>query len=90
MVHTWNVTIHLFDGDDENRTTTAHAVLTTSARTTVEGTGRARRRPDDADVPEIGDELAVARALRDLADQLLDATSGDIAAVEHHPVHVTA
>jgi hypothetical protein len=90
MVHTWRVTIHLFDGDDESRTTTAHAILTTTAGTSLLGTGRARRRPDDADVPEIGDELAAARALRALADQLLEATSGDISAVVHHPVHVPA
>lgn len=30
------------------------------------------------DAPEIGDELAVARALSDLGHQLLDAAAGDI------------
>jgi hypothetical protein len=89
MISTWKVTIYLFDGDDL-RPTTAHAVLASAAGTSLLGTGHARRRPGDVDVPEIGDELAAARALRDLADQLLEATSGDIAAVEHHPVHVLA
>lgn len=90
MVHTWRVTIHLFDGDDERRTTTADAILTTTAGTALLGSGHARRRPEDADVPEIGEELATARALRSLADQLLEATSGDISAIEHHPVQIPA
>ncbi|PFG43746.1 uncharacterized protein DUF1876 [Isoptericola jiangsuensis] len=93
MTHTWKITVQLFDTDDlvrDGRLTTAHAVLTTSAGTTLEGHGEARRNPDDPSVPEIGEELATARALRDLADRLLAATSDDIAAFEHHPVHLTA
>lgn len=92
MATTWKVTIHLFDGDDVpgRRTTTAHAILTTSARTSLLGTGHARRRPLDPDVLEIGEELAASRALRSLADQLLEATAGDLSAIEHHPVHVPA
>ena len=53
-----------------------------------EGHGEARRRPNDREVPEIGDELATARALADLAYQLLDATSGDIEQFTHTPVHL--
>jgi hypothetical protein len=91
MSHTWNVTIHLFDADDVDRDgtlTTAHAVLRTSAGTTLEGYGRARRNPHDPAVREIGEELASARALRDLADRLLRATSGDISSIEHHAIHL--
>lgn len=91
MTHTWNVTIHLFDADDlvrDGRLTGAHAVLTTSSGTSLEGYGRARRNPEDAAVPEIGEELAAARALRELADRLLRATSDDIAQIEHRPVHL--
>ncbi|WP_402468998.1 DUF1876 domain-containing protein [Isoptericola aurantiacus] len=93
MTHTWNIAVQLFDSDDlvrEGRLTSAHATLTTSAGTSLEGRGEARRNPDDPSVPEIGEELATARALRDLADRLLAATSDDIAAFEHHPVHLTA
>lgn len=90
MISTWHATVHVFEADDVHRTTTAHAILTTAAGTSLLGTGHARRRPGDADVPEIGGELAVARALRSLADQLLEATSGDIAAIEHHAVRVPA
>lgn len=91
MVHTWNVKIHLFDADEvrsDDPITTAHAVLVTSAGTTLEGYGRARRSPTDVEIPEIGEELAAARALRDLADRLLKATSDDIGQIEHHKVHV--
>jgi hypothetical protein len=91
MSHTWNVTIHLFDADDVDRDgtlTSAHAALRTSSGTTLDGYGRARRNPRDPEVREIGEELAAARALRDLADRLLQATSDDIAMVEHHEVHL--
>lgn len=91
MAHTWNVVIQLFDADDietEGTETTAHAVLTTSGGTTLDAHGRARRNPDDPEVPEIGEELATARALRSLADRLLQVTADDISEIEHHPVHL--
>ena len=50
------------------------------------GVGLAHRNPADRNVPEIGDELAVARALTNLADQLFAATAADINAVTHEPV----
>src|SRR6187402_3205836 len=86
MASTWKVTIYLFDADDakhDTGVTKAHAVLTTSAGTTLDGYGRARRAPRDDDVRGIGEELAAARALRHLADRLLSATSDDIEAMEH-------
>lgn len=92
MAHTWTARIDLFDEADSpggSRVTTARAVLDTGT-TQLEGRGHARRNPEDADVPEIGEELAVARALRALADRLLDVTSEDITAVEHHRVHLRA
>jgi hypothetical protein len=42
----------------------------------------------DRDVPEIGEELATARALRDLADRLLNATSDDLSEIEHQRIHL--
>lgn len=39
--------------------------------------------PQDADVPEIGDELAAARALSQLAHTLLDTVAGDITQLLH-------
>jgi hypothetical protein len=37
-------------------------------------------------VPDIGNEVAVARTLRSLADRLLATASDDMSAVEGHPV----
>lgn len=92
MAHTttWSVEIFIYeDGDD----TTAKAKLVTdtgpSRRHTVTGQGKARRNPADLTVPEIGDEVAVARALRHLADALLRTASDDIAEVEHTEVRLT-
>lgn len=91
MSHTWEVRIELFDADDvepDGVVTSAHAVLTTSSGTTVAGHGRARRNPADSPVREIGEELATARALREVADRLLTATSDDLSALEHAPVRL--
>ncbi|MFF1529503.1 dsRBD fold-containing protein [Cellulomonas sp. NPDC058312] len=92
MTRTWDVRIDLFETSDapgsDRRTTTAHAILSSGATTRMSGTGRARRRPGEPDVPEIGDELAAARALRELADRLLDASSTDISEIEHREVHL--
>ncbi|MEV5889333.1 dsRBD fold-containing protein [Nonomuraea fuscirosea] len=79
----WAVRIELAeDGDD----TTARATLTTpaghdtpEAGRALTGVGRARRNPADARVAGIGDELAVSRALADLAEQLAVITNRDIA-----------
>ncbi len=45
-----------------------------------------RDRSADEPVAQIGDELAIARALSDLANQLFALTSSDIEAVFHQPV----
>ncbi|MBO0916177.1 DUF1876 domain-containing protein [Streptomyces laculatispora] len=76
----WTAQISLTEDGDETR---ASAVLTTpdSCRDDtahVVGRGVARRNPIDRPVPEIGDELAVSRALGDLAVRLHDVASDDI------------
>ncbi|MFP3987406.1 DUF1876 domain-containing protein [Streptomyces sp. E11-3] len=71
----WTVRIQITeDGDD----THARAVLTTGDMSTVSGKGVARRNPIDRPIPEIGEELAVSRALEDLAIRLHDVASDDI------------
>jgi hypothetical protein len=87
MAHTrtWRVEIHLSEDDPGTR---AHAILHADSATQLEGRGSARRKPTDAQVPEIGDEIAAARALRELADRLLGAASDDIGAIEHREVHL--
>jgi hypothetical protein len=81
---TWSVAIHL---DEHDGSTRAVARLEAGAKNLV-GTGYARRNPSDRNVPEIGEELATARALHALADRLLGAAVGDIAAVTHESVTV--
>jgi hypothetical protein len=82
-VRSWQVRVDLFESGDE---TSAHAVLVTDATTHLDAQGTAHRRAGDRDVPEIGDEIAVARALRRLAEVLLGTASEDIAAIEGRPV----
>ena len=84
-VKNWRVDLYLFEQD---AATTAHAVLHTGAATELDSRGQAHRNPREIDVPEIGDEVAAARALRRLADRLLGAASADIEAVEGHEVHL--
>ncbi|WP_298570873.1 DUF1876 domain-containing protein [Streptomyces luteogriseus] len=71
----WTVQIYI---SEEGDSTHARAVLTTRDTSTVTGRGTARRNPIDRPVPEIGDELAVSRALEDLAIRLHDMAADDI------------
>lgn len=64
----WTVDIHLDEHEDHTR---ARARLHNRDETGLVGVGLARLNPTDTNVPEIGDELAVARALADLAHKLL-------------------
>ena len=63
----WTIQVHITEDGD---TTSARAVLSTRDTPRLAGIGQAHRNPIDRPVPEIGDELAVARALTDLAAQL--------------------
>jgi hypothetical protein len=51
--------------------------------------GEAHRRPDDADVPVIGDEVAAGRALIALGNELLRTAEHDLARIEGHEVQVS-
>ncbi len=77
----WTVDIYV-DEHPDTRRTHAEARLHTGDPTDVRGVGTSSRNPRDPEVPEIGDELAVARALADLADKLHAAAAGDIEAVK--------
>lgn len=74
----WSVQIDLGEHDGMTR---AVARLHTGDRTSLTGTGTARLNPADPNVPEIGDELAAARALSELAHALLEAAADDISGV---------
>jgi hypothetical protein len=79
--------VEVFIDEHENRTR-AHARLHDPGETGLVGVGTARLNPTDVNVPEIGDELAVARALGELAHRLLDAAANRIEAVTHHKAHL--
>ncbi len=74
----WTVQIYITEDDNDNRTV-ARAVLLSSSGRGHESVGYARRNPVDRPVPEIGDELAVGRALADLAGKLTDDAAEDVA-----------
>ncbi len=79
---TWTVHVKL---DEEGDDTFADATLTLENKTEMRGHGTSRRNPRDESEPRIGDELAAARALSDLAHQLLAAAASDIEAKTHVP-----
>ncbi|WP_406054710.1 DUF1876 domain-containing protein [Kribbella sp. NBC_00889] len=83
----WSVEIFIDEHEDE-RTTHAEARLHTNDKTHLIGRGTARRNPNDTDIAEIGDELAVARALSSLAHALLDAATSDIEQITHEHIHL--
>jgi len=72
---TWTIDLLLFEEDGRTR---ADAVLHTDAGTELRHVGTAHLNPSDRDVPEIGDELAVCRALAGLTHDLLEASVADI------------
>jgi hypothetical protein len=80
----WNVAVEI----DElgGRTRAVARLRTDSAELT--GVGLARLSPNDRDVPEIGDELATARALSELSHHLLDTAADDIERITHQPTHL--
>jgi len=82
----WKVEILL--GEEERRTY-AEARLHTEIGDNLIGVGRARLNPHDYDVPEIGDEIAVARALTDLGHRLLITAALDLEQVNHERVELT-
>jgi hypothetical protein len=87
----WSVDITIDEHTSEtgNRTR-AIARLRSRDDTHFAGAGFARCNPSDRDVPEVGDELAVSRALADLSRQLIEATRADLAGITHEPVHLTS
>lgn len=79
----WKVDIFIDEHEDQ-RLTHAEAKLHTNDETELTGHGTAQRHEKDAEVAEIGDELAAARALSDLSHQLVHAAAEDIEEVSKH------
>jgi hypothetical protein len=84
-VREWQVRVSIFESGDD---TSANVVLLTEAPTHLTAHGQTMRGTADPYVPEIGDEVAVARALRHLADQLLETAAQDVEAVTGAPAHI--
>jgi Domain of unknown function (DUF1876) len=78
----WTIEVSI---DEHRKRTRARARLRWRGRQ-LTGLGIARLSPSDRNIPEIGDELAVARALSNLADELFAATAYDIHTATHEPV----
>ncbi|TCC08478.1 DUF1876 domain-containing protein [Kribbella soli] len=83
----WSVDIFIDEHEDE-RITNAEARLHTNDKTHLVGHGSAHRHPEDAEVAEIGDELAVARALSNLSHELIHAAASDIEQITKKHVHL--
>jgi Domain of unknown function (DUF1876) len=84
-VDNWPVEIALHEEDRETR---AEARLV-EGRIGMVGHGLARRNPDDQEVTQIGEEIAAARALSDLAHQLLSDAAGQIEGITHQRAHLS-
>jgi uncharacterized protein DUF1876 len=86
MLHTrkWHAEVFLFEQDGQTR---ADAVLDTGENT-LHGYGAAHCRQGENDVPEIGDELAVARALTDLGRKLIGTATDDLEGIGQRPAHL--
>jgi hypothetical protein len=85
MVKQWHVVINIDEHDNRTR---AVARLRTQDTDKLVGVGLARLNPADQNVPEIGDELAAARALSELSHNLLDAAATDIEQITHQPAQL--
>lgn len=84
---TWTILVALDEGEDDTR---AQAVLNMGDKFEMRAQGFARRNPRDEAVPQVGDELAAARALSSLAHDLLDMASREIEQHTHQPVRSIA
>ncbi|MFZ1489776.1 MAG: dsRBD fold-containing protein [Ilumatobacteraceae bacterium] len=65
-VHHWSVRLEIRE-DEDHCEVVAH--LDAGDRS-LTGVGRSRRNPADPKIPQIGEEMATARALHDLAQHL--------------------
>jgi hypothetical protein len=90
---TWRIQVDVFEHEGH---THAQALLVApgedlgSGLDELRSVGQARRAPGDPDLPLVGDELAVGRALRRLASRLLGDAEQDIAHATGDRSHVHA
>ena len=85
MTDHWSVELTIREQD---RLTVADARLSMNNSTHVFGHGSARRNPSDPDVTEIGEQIAVARALSDLAHMLLGIAATELEDITQERTHL--
>jgi len=81
----WPVSLSIAETDGQTR---AEARLVMPGGEQLAGHGQARRNPADREMPRIGAQLAAARALADLAGQLVHAAATAIEDVTHEQAHL--
>ncbi len=86
-VREWNVRVSIFEAGED---TSATVVLLSDSPEHLSARGTARRSTRDKGVPEIGDEVAVARALRHLADKLMETAETDVSEMTGEEAHIRA
>jgi len=85
-VDTWTVTVTIGEHDGHTRAV-AHLQTRDTGRSGAQrltGVGFARLAPTDLDVPEVGAEIAVARALAELSRSLLHVATEDVEQLTGH------
>jgi hypothetical protein len=81
----WSVSLYLAEIDGQ---THAEARLAMAGQEELVGRGEARRNPADREVTLIGEQVAAARALSDLAGKLLSAAATGIEDMTHERAHL--
>ncbi|MEU9730563.1 DUF1876 domain-containing protein [Streptomyces sp. NPDC048002] len=91
MMHTtvgWHVDMEFREDEQHTR---AAAMVRLPDGSEMRGHGAASRHHSDSNQPRVGEEIAAARALNELAMQLLSKAHGEIDAASgrtSHPIHV--
>jgi len=81
----WSVSLNIVEIDSQ---THAEARLVRPGGDELDGRGEARRNPADRETTMIGEQIAAARALSDLAGKLLHAAAADIEGITHERTHL--
>jgi Domain of unknown function (DUF1876) len=82
----WSVSLSIIEIDSE---THAEARLVMpGGEDELAGRGEARRNPADQEITLIGEQIAAARALSDLAGKLLHAAAESIEGITHERAHL--
>ncbi len=81
----WSVALTVGEHEGQTR---AEARLNLGGHAYVLGRGTARRNPSDPNVLEIGEKIAAARALSDLAHMLLGSAATQLEDITHQEAHL--